>query len=102
MITVNVVTCQDGAVQFSDKIEDFPTDLKLTQSSGNHSLNGQQFQTHWTDTITSPPNLTPWPKTAFDIAKYCLPLFISFFEDRNFGVNSNKTPVDLLAFKYKE
>jgi len=28
MITVNVVTCQDGAVQFSDKIQDFPTDLK--------------------------------------------------------------------------
>jgi hypothetical protein len=25
---VNVVTCQDGAVQFSDKIQDFPTDLK--------------------------------------------------------------------------
>jgi len=27
MITVNAVTCQDG-VQFSDKIQDFPTDLK--------------------------------------------------------------------------
>ena len=26
MITVNVVTCQDGAIQFSDKIQDFPTE----------------------------------------------------------------------------
>jgi len=33
MITVNVVTCQDGTVQFSDKIQDFPTELKWTQSS---------------------------------------------------------------------
>ena len=29
MITVNVVTCQDGAVNFSDKIQDFPTDSEL-------------------------------------------------------------------------
>jgi len=28
MISVNVFICQDGAVQFSDKIQDFPTDLK--------------------------------------------------------------------------
>jgi len=28
MITVNLVTCQDGVVQFSDNIQDFPTDLK--------------------------------------------------------------------------
>jgi len=28
MIAVNVVTCQDGAVQFSDIIQYFPTDLK--------------------------------------------------------------------------
>jgi len=28
MITVNLVTFQEGAVQFSDKIHDFPTDLK--------------------------------------------------------------------------
>jgi hypothetical protein len=28
MITVSVVPCQDGAVKFSDKIQDFPTDLK--------------------------------------------------------------------------
>ena len=26
IITVNVFTCQDGAVQFSDKIQDFPTE----------------------------------------------------------------------------
>jgi hypothetical protein len=25
---VSVVTCQNGAVQTSDKIQDFPTDLK--------------------------------------------------------------------------
>jgi len=76
MITVNVVTCQDGGVQFSDKIQDFPTDLKQTQSSEilcylatviygvldnsrNHSFNGQQFKTHWTDTVTSPPKFGP-------------------------------------------
>jgi len=28
IINVNVVACQDGAVQLSDKIQDFPTDLK--------------------------------------------------------------------------
>jgi len=28
MITVNVVTCQEGAVLFSVKIQDFPRDLK--------------------------------------------------------------------------
>ena len=72
MITVNVVTCQEGAIQFSDKIHDFPTYLKQTQSSkimcclqpvmcgvfdnsGNCSLKGLQLQTHWTDTITTPP-----------------------------------------------
>jgi len=27
-----VVTCQDEAVQFSDKIQDFPTDVEETQS----------------------------------------------------------------------
>ena len=77
MITVNVVTCQEGAVLFSDKIQDFPTNLKYTQSSdimcflppvmygvfdnsGNHSLNGLQFQTHWTDTIMLPPKFGPF------------------------------------------
>ena len=85
MITVNVVTCQDGAVEFSHKILDFPTDLKQTRnseimcclptgmygvfdSSGNHSLNGQQFirnagqiqSLHY-------QNLAPWSKTTFDI-----------------------------------
>ena len=82
MITVNVVTCQDGGVQFSDKIQDFPTDLKQTQSSEilchlptviygvldnsrNHSLNGQQFYTHSTDTITSPPKIGPLAQNSF-------------------------------------
>jgi len=82
MINVNVVTWQDGAVQFSDKIQDFPTDLKQTQSSeiicylpmviygvfgnsGNHSPNGQQFKTQWTDTITSPPKFGPLAQNGF-------------------------------------
>jgi len=90
---VNLVTCQDGAVQFSDKIQDFPTDLKYTQSSeimcyllpvmcgvfdnsGNHRLNGQLFQTHWTDTITSPPKFGPLvQKQLLILPKFCLPLF---------------------------
>ena len=104
---------------FSDKIQDFPTDLKWTQSSeimcylppvmygvfdnsGNHSLNGQQLDTldrynHFTTKI--------WPlgpKQLLILPKFCLPLFISFFEDRNFGVTSNKTLVDLLTIKCKE
>jgi hypothetical protein len=79
MITVNLVTCQDGAVKFSDKIQDFPIDLKQTQSSEimcylptvmygvfdnseNHSLNGQQFKMQWTDKITSPPKFGPLAK----------------------------------------
>ena len=33
MITVNVVSCQERAVLFSGKIQDFTTDLKHTQSS---------------------------------------------------------------------
>jgi len=82
MINVNVVTWQDGAVQFSDKIQDFPTDLKQTQSfeimcylptviygvfdnSRNQSLNSQQFKTHWTDTITSPPKFGPLAQHGF-------------------------------------
>jgi len=73
---VNLVTLQDRAVQFSDKIQDFPTDLKEMQSSeimcylprvmyevfdnsGNHNLNGQLFKTQWTDTITSPSKFGP-------------------------------------------
>jgi hypothetical protein len=83
IITVNAVTCQDGAVQFSDKIQDFPTDLKETHrseivcylppvmyrgfnNSGNHSLNGQQFQTPQdTDTITSPPKFGTLAQNSF-------------------------------------
>jgi len=87
---VNVVTCQDGAVKFSDKIQDFPTDLKETQSSEimcclppsygifdswNHSLNGQQLDTldrynHFTTKI--------WPlgpKQLLMLPKFRLPLF---------------------------
>jgi len=113
MITLNVVTCQNVVVQFSDKI---PTDLQTTQSSEimhylspvmywsldnsrNHSLKGQQFKTHWTDTITSPKF---GPKQLLILHIFCLPLFISFFEDRNFGVNSDRTLVDLLTFKCME
>jgi len=82
MITVNLVTCQDGAVQFSDIIQDFPADLKQTQSSeimchlptvmygvfdssGNHNLNGRQFKTQRTDTITSPPKFGPLAQNSF-------------------------------------
>ena len=32
-----------------------PVMYGVFDNSGNHSLNGLQFQTHWTDTITSPP-----------------------------------------------
>jgi hypothetical protein len=108
---VNVVTCQDGAVQFSDKIQDFPTDFRQTQSSGimcylppvmygvldnsgNHRLNGQQFK----DTLDrcNHFNTKIWPlgpKQLFILPKCCL----SLFEDKNFGVNSNKTLVGLLT-----
>jgi hypothetical protein len=68
--------------QFSAKIQDFPVDLKQTQSSeimcylptviygvfdssGNHNLNGQQFKTQWTDTITSPPKFGPLAQNKF-------------------------------------
>jgi len=86
-----VVTCQNGAVPFSDKIPYFPTDLQKTQSSEimrylptvmygildnsrNHSLNGQQFKTHWTDTITS-PKFGPLAQNSF---WYC-PYFVCHF-----------------------
>jgi hypothetical protein len=36
------------------------------------------------------------------LPKFCLTFFILFFEDRNFGVNSDKILVDLLTFKCKE
>jgi hypothetical protein len=39
------------------------------------------------------------PKKLFISPKFCLPLFISLSEDRDFGVNSDKTIVDLLTFK---
>ena len=57
----------------------------------------------WTDTITSTPKFGPLvQKQLLIVPKFCLPLFISFFEARNFGVNSNKTLVDQHTFKCKE
>ena len=47
-------------------------------------------------------NLAFWPKTPFEIAQILFATFISFFEDRNFGINSKKTHVDLLTFKGME
>ena len=47
-------------------------------------------------------NLASRPKTAFDIAQILFATFSSFFEDKNFGVNSEKIRVDLLTFKCKE
>ena len=44
-------------------------------NSGNHSLNGQQFKTHWIDTITSPPKFGPLAQNSFS---YC-PNFIHHF-----------------------
>jgi hypothetical protein len=94
-------------------------------NSGIHSLNGQQFKTRWTDTITSPPKFGPLgqkqlliflPPGGYPIAvKYNISyiyiaqilfdiflFFFLFFEDRNFEVNSDKILVDLLTFKCKE
>jgi hypothetical protein len=48
----------------------------VIDSSGNQSLNGLHFQTHWTDTITSPPKLAPWSETTFDIVQI---LFATFY-----------------------
>ena len=91
MITVNVVTCQDGAVKFSDKIQDFPTDLKETQSSEimcclppsygifdswNHSLNGQQLRHTGQIQSLYHQNLAPWPKTAFNVAQISFATFL--------------------------
>jgi len=66
--------------------------------SGNHSLNGQQLNAgkinHFTTKI--------WPlgpKQLLILPIFYLPLSISFFADRNFGVNSGKALVDLLTFK---
>jgi hypothetical protein len=72
------------------------------ENSGNHSPNGQQFKTlgrynHFNTKI--------WPlgpQQLLILPKFCLSLFISCFEARNFGVNSDKTFVNLLTFKYKE
>jgi len=33
--------------------------------SGNHSLNGLQIQSHWTDTIMSPPKFGPLVQNSF-------------------------------------
>jgi len=75
----------------------------VIDNSGNPSLNGQQFQTHCTDTINSSPKFDPLAQNSF---RYCpnfvCHFFISFFEDRNFGVNSDKTLVGPLTFKCKE
>ena len=103
-ITVKVATWQDGAVQFSDKIQDFPTDLKQTQSSkimcyllpvmygvfdnsGNHSLNGQQFKTHQIDTITTPPKFGP--KQLYILPKFCHFLF-HFLRIETFDLTATK------------
>jgi len=44
-------------------------------NSGNHSLNGQQFQTHRTDTVTSTPKFGPLTQNSF---WYC-PNFVYHF-----------------------
>jgi len=89
MITVNMVTCQDGEVQFSDKIS---TDLQQTQSSEIMwclSQSCMEFVTILGTTVLMAcslrntgeiqsfhhQNLAPWPKTAFDIALVCHRLF---------------------------
>ena len=80
-----------------------PVMYGVFENSGNHSLNDQQFKTHWTDTVSSETKIWPLgPKQLLILPKLCLPLFISFFEARKFGVNSDKTLVDLLTFKCKE
>jgi len=108
-----VVTCQDGAVQFSDKIQDLPTDVEETQSSeimwylptimygafdnsGNDSLNGQQ--SHWTYNHFTTKFWPLGPKELLILPKFCLPLLFNFFKERNFGLNSDKTLVDLLTY----
>ena len=64
----------------------------LMASSFRH--NGQIHSLHH-------QNLASGPKQLLILPKFCMPLFISFF-DRNFGVTSNKRLVDLLTFKCKE
>ena len=90
-----MVTCQAGAVQFPDKIQDFPRDVKQTQSSeimcylstvmygvfdnsGNHSLNGQQFKTHWTYNHFATKIWPLGPKQLLILPKFCLPLLFHF------------------------
>ena len=50
-----------------------PVMYGVFDSSGNHSLNGQQFQTHWTDTITT--KIWPLGQNSF---WYC-PKFVCHF-----------------------
>jgi len=58
--------------------------------------------THWTDTITSAPKFGPLAQNSFWYwPNFVFHFFISFFEDRNFGVNRDRTLVDLLTFKCK-
>ena len=96
IITVNVVTCQDGAIQFSDKIQDFPTDLKQTQSSeimchfppvstefltiqGTTALMASSFRHTGQIQSIHHQNLATWPKTAFDIAQILFAIFYFTF-----------------------
>jgi len=77
MIIVKLVTWQDAAVQFSDKIQDFPADLKKTQSSVIMCFYPQlcmEFLTiletttlmaSRTDTITSLPKFGPLAQNSF-------------------------------------
>jgi len=102
MITVNVVTCQDGAVQFSDTNPGLPNRLRVLKlpplmygvfdNSGNHNLSGQQFKTHWTDTITSPPKFGPLAQNSF---WYC-PNFVWHFLFHFFRIES----LELTATKH--
>jgi len=92
MITVNVVTCQDGTVKFLDKIQDFPTNLKQTQSSeimcclppvmefltilGSTAFMASSLRHSGQIQSLHHQNLAPWPKTAFDVAQI---LFATFY-----------------------
>ena len=52
-----------------------PVMYGVFDNSGNHSLNGQHFKTHWTDTITSPTKYGPLAQNRF----WYFPNFVCHF-----------------------
>jgi len=73
-----------------------PVMYRVFDNSGNHSFNGLEFQTHWTDTITLPPKFGPLSQNNF---WYC-PNFVCHFSLHFLRIEILELPVIKKSWTY--